>query len=152
MKRIRITKEFGFEMAHALKHHKGPCRNIHGHSYRLSVTVLGSIVMDRQSSSQGMVMDFGDLKEIVNEKIINWMDHALVLNEEDAPGELKTQAAMFGKLVTVDYQPTCENLLLDFAMKLHEGLPKNVKLMHMMLRETPSSYSEWYAEDNEPLN
>ena len=152
MKRIRITKEFGFEMAHALRFHNGPCRNIHGHSYHLTVTVLGSLVSKEGDSSQGMVMDFGDLKKIVSTEIIQWLDHALVLNENDAAEALKGQSLFFGKLITVAYQPTCENLLFDFACKLRNALPDQVELKHLMLRETPSSYSEWYAEDNEALN
>jgi 6-pyruvoyltetrahydropterin/6-carboxytetrahydropterin synthase len=149
MKRIRITKEFGFEMAHALMHHDGPCRHIHGHSYKLSVTIAGSVLSDRSSPKQGMVMDFGDLKQIVNEYIVKRLDHALVLNEVDAGFELNVQHVYFGRLVTVPYQPTCENLLLDFAQILQEKLPQKVLLHHLLLRETPSSYSEWYAEDNE---
>ncbi len=152
MKRIRITKEFGFEMAHALKNHEGPCKNIHGHSYHLSVTVLGSLNTEEGSSEQGMVMDFGELKNIVNGRIVNWLDHALVLNEEDAPLHLKDQSLFFGKLVMVSYQPTCENLLLDFSEKLRESLPNKVKLIRLLLRETPSSYAEWCAEDNEYPN
>jgi 6-pyruvoyltetrahydropterin/6-carboxytetrahydropterin synthase len=148
MKRIRVTKEFSFEMAHALVHHDGACKNIHGHSYQLSVTVLGSPIDDQESPKQGMVMDFSELKEMVLENIIHWLDHTLVLNKDDAAGLIKGQHPFFGKLITVPYQPTCENLLLDFADKLHTCLPEKVKLMHMQLRETPTSYSEWFAEDN----
>jgi len=60
---IRITKEFKFEMAHALKGYDGPCKNIHGHSYELMVTILGYPVVDESSPKLGMVMDFGDLKK-----------------------------------------------------------------------------------------
>jgi len=148
MKRIRITKEFGFEMAHALKFHEGPCKNIHGHSYQLAVTVRGTVNTEKGRPDQGMVMDFGDLKKIVSQQIIQWLDHALVLCEEDVPKQLKAGALFFEKLVLVNYQPTCENLLLDFADKLLKELPEKVQLIHMLLRETPSSYSEWYSEDN----
>jgi 6-pyruvoyltetrahydropterin/6-carboxytetrahydropterin synthase len=148
MRRIRVTKEFGFEMAHALCHHEGLCKHIHGHSYQLSVTVLGSPATDKESATQGMVIDFTDLKQLVNEKIISWLDHSLVLNGADASGLVKKQSRFFGKLITVPYQPTCENLLLDFADKLIACLPEKVKLVHMLLRETPTSYCEWNEADN----
>ena len=76
---IRVTKEFRFEMAHALAGHDGPCRNIHGHSYLLSVTLTGTPVNDPASPKNGMVMDFSDLKKIVDSAIVRPFDHALVL-------------------------------------------------------------------------
>ena len=76
---IRLTKEFAFESAHALENYDGACREIHGHSYRLFVTVKGSPIEDRCSPKCGMIMDFGDLKRIVNDQIISSMDHSFVL-------------------------------------------------------------------------
>ncbi|MFI5148162.1 MAG: 6-pyruvoyl trahydropterin synthase family protein [Bacteroidia bacterium] len=149
MRRVRVTKEFSFEMAHALKHHDGACKNIHGHSYQLSVTVLGSPLDDKESPKQGMVLDFSVLKELVNEKIIHRLDHALVLNKEDAGDLFTGPTPFYGKLVLVSFQPTCENLLLEFAENLRECLPEKVMLVSMCLRETPTSYSEWFAKDNE---
>ena len=81
MNRIRVTKEFRFEAAHALKGYDGPCRNIHGHSYELSVTVTGIPETDTSSTKLGMVMDFGDLKRLVKREIIDQYDHALILND-----------------------------------------------------------------------
>ena len=65
MATIRVTKSFTFEMAHALWNYDGPCRNIHGHSYELLVTISGHPITDENSPKLGMVMDFGDLKKIV---------------------------------------------------------------------------------------
>jgi 6-pyruvoyltetrahydropterin/6-carboxytetrahydropterin synthase len=149
MKRIRITREFAFEMAHALMHHDGLCRHIHGHSYKLSVTVLGTPLTDTGSPKQGMVMDFGDLKQLVQEHIIERFDHALVLNETDAGNALKPEGTLFENILLVPYQPTCEQLLLGMVQTLHQHLPNKVKLVHLLLRETPASYAEWKAEDNE---
>ena len=148
MKRIRITKEFCFEMAHALKHHDGPCKHIHGHSYKLEVTVLGTVLNDPQSPKQGMVMDFSDLKQLVQKHIIAKLDHALVLCEADIP-EFNPEGPLFEKLVRVDYQPTCENLLLDFASTLHKQLSQKVKLVQLTLHETPTSQATWCCDDNE---
>ena len=84
---IRLTKEFSFEAAHALDGYDGPCREIHGHSYRLFVTVKGCPADDDTNPKCGMVMDFGVLKSIVNEEVVSRFDHALVLRatRRDAP-------------------------------------------------------------------
>ncbi len=148
MQVIRITKEFKFEMAHALKGYDGLCRNIHGHSYELLVTISGIPVSDTDSTKLGMVMDFGDLKKIVRMSIIDEFDHALVLNRESAE-DFNMDAEMFGRTILVDYQPTSENMIIDFAERIKPLLPENIKLHHMLLRETVTSYAEWFASDNE---
>ena len=147
MPKVRITKEFVFEMAHALLGYNGPCKNIHGHTYHLLVTITGEILSDDNASEDGMVMDFGDLKKIVFAEIIEKMDHALVLNE-NVPDELIKQLSASHKVFTKPYQPTCENLLVDFAEIIQSKLPDIVKLHHLLLRETMTSYAEWYADDN----
>ncbi len=147
MQTIRLTKEFKFEMAHALKGYDGMCRNIHGHSYELLVTVIGKPVADKTSVKLGMVMDFGDLKKLVRESIVDEFDHALVLSRDSAD-DFKPDAEMFGRTILVDYQPTSENMLIDFAARLINLMPIDVKLHHLLLRETVTSYAEWFAEDN----
>jgi 6-pyruvoyltetrahydropterin/6-carboxytetrahydropterin synthase len=148
MATIRVTKEFTFEMAHALKGYDGSCRYVHGHSYGLSVTVAGTPILDTSNPKLGMVIDFGDLKRIVYNTIIGQFDHALVLNEETPYKNFKGTNEMFDKLILVNYQPTSENLVIDFANKLIKELPDNVKLIKLLLRETASSFAEWYASDN----
>jgi len=145
---IRLTKEFKFEMAHALKGYDGLCRNIHGHSYELLVTIIGIPVTDTSSTKLGMVMDFGDLKDIVRKSIVDEFDHALVLNRESVSDFGPLDAEFFGRTILVDYQPTSENMLIDFASRILANLPANVKLHHMLLRETVTSYAEWHASDN----
>ncbi|HPT02046.1 MAG TPA: 6-carboxytetrahydropterin synthase [Bacteroidales bacterium] len=149
MTTVRLTKEFKFEMAHALKGYDGPCRNIHGHSYELIITVKGSPVTDESSPKLGMVMDFGELKKIVRSSIIDEFDHALVINRASA-GELQLlNSEIFGNAILVDYQPTSENFLIDFAGRIKPLLPAGISLHSMRLRETVTSYAEWFAEDNE---
>jgi len=148
LQNIRITKEFKFEMAHALKGYDGLCRNIHGHSYELLVTITGVPISDKKSTKLGMVMDFGDLKKIVRKSIVDEFDHALVLSRESA-NDFDPDIEMFGRTILVDYQPTSENMLIDFAERLKSQLPANIKLHHLLLRETVTSYAEWYAIDNE---
>lgn len=141
---IRVTKEFKFEMAHALLGYDGPCKNVHGHSYTLAVTVIGKPIVDYQNPELGMVMDFSYLKQIVASEIIEKFDHALVLNNRDPLVSVLDNQ----KLISVDFQPTCENILIHFSELIMLRLPKYVALHHLLLKETATSYAEWYAEDN----
>lgn len=144
---IRITKIFRFEAAHALPGYDGPCKNIHGHSYELHVTVKGVPINDDSNPHNGMVIEFSDIKTLVNTLIINKLDHALIL-PEGAKSNIKDALVLEGqKMVLSPYQPTCENLLYDFAKILSERLPEYVKLQHLKLFETASSYAEWDADD-----
>ena len=150
MARIRLTKEFSFESAHALEGYDGACREIHGHSYRMFVTVAGEPSADAGASDYGMVMDFGELKRIVTEQVVARMDHSFVLRRSDANESLASSlSGRFGRLVLVDYQPTCENMLSDFAERIARRLPVGVELYSLRLHETATSYAEWFAEDNE---
>lgn len=148
MTKIRLTRLFTFETAHALLHYDGPCRRIHGHSYKLEVTVIGTPLVEEEHPKNGMVMDFGDLKQLVQEQIVQPFDHALVLAQE-SPQDLLEQLRKYEhKLVLTPYQPTCENMLIDFQHRLQQRLPCHVQLHHLKLRETQNSFAEWYAEDN----
>lgn len=146
MSTIRITKEFKFEMAHALLGYDGPCKNIHGHSYKLNVTIKGKVKNQTNDSDEGMVVDFGVIKKIVNDLIVHKFDHALVLNEKMKID--KTQFDFMQKLIIVPFQPTCENLLLHFSELIKAQLPSNLTLHNLFLRETPTSYAAWFADDN----
>jgi 6-pyruvoyltetrahydropterin/6-carboxytetrahydropterin synthase len=130
-------------MAHALQNYDGLCKNIHGHSYKLFVTVVGEPMDDNTNPKHGMVMDFSSLKKIVNEKIVNVFDHCLLMNKDQTLKEIEQKF----NVVYVDYQPTSENLLLDFAERLQKELPKKARLHSIKLYETENSYAEWYAED-----
>jgi 6-pyruvoyltetrahydropterin/6-carboxytetrahydropterin synthase len=146
---VRVTKEFNFEMAHALWNYDGPCRNVHGHSYRLFVTLSGIPVDDPGNSKNGMVIDFTDLKKIVKKEIVNVFDHALVVSRKFDKEKREMFTKMIGNTIIVEYQPTCENLVSDFAVRISRNLPSEVKLYSLKLYETNTSYAEWYASDNQ---
>lgn len=135
-------------MAHALYGYDGPCKNIHGHTYHLSVTLMGAPIMDSGDVKLGMVIDFGDLKSIVKEQIINIYDHALVLNEQAPYSKSEVIANEFEKVILVPFQPTCENLLLHFVDSIKNLFPASVKLVSIRLDETPTSFAEWFLNDN----
>lgn len=146
---IRITKEFKFEMAHALMGYDGPCRNIHGHSYSLKVTISGCPILDENSPKLGMVMDFGDLKKIVRKAVIDEFDHALVLNKKMPENLINEMNRNFERIILTDYQPTSELMVIDFAQRINKLLPENIALKYLLLRETVTSYAEWFADENE---
>ncbi len=149
MSKIRITKQFTFETGHALYGYDGKCRNVHGHSYKLSVTVIGSPITDQNNVKFGMVIDFSDLKKIVKEEIVDIFDHATVFNKNTPHVELAAELKERGHhVILVDYQPTSENMTIDFAAKIKNRLPENLALHSLRLQETESSYAEWFQEDN----
>jgi 6-pyruvoyltetrahydropterin/6-carboxytetrahydropterin synthase len=145
---IRVTKEFHFEMAHVLWNYDGPCRNVHGHSYRLFVTITGTPIDDPGNPKNGMVMDFSDLKAIVKKEIVSVFDHAVVVSSRYEKEKREMFKKLFGNTVVVDYQPTCENMVADFAEKISSRLPAGVTLHNLKLYETATSFAEWFAEDN----
>jgi 6-pyruvoyltetrahydropterin/6-carboxytetrahydropterin synthase len=149
MKKIRITKQFDFETGHALYGYDGKCRNVHGHSYKLSVTVIGSPIEDKNNVKYGMVIDFTDLKKIVKEQIVDAFDHATVFNKNTPHLELAQELQSRGhNVILVDYQPTSEMMLIDFAAKIKAKLPEEIQLYSLRLQETATSYAEWFAEEN----
>ncbi len=149
MANIRITKQFNFETGHALYGYDGKCRNVHGHSYKLSVTVIGIPNTDTSHVKLGMVIDFGDLKKIVKEEIVDQFDHATVFNKNTPHIELAKELINRNhNIILADYQPTSENMVIDFAEKIKARLPENIKLFSLKLQETDTSFAEWYASDN----
>ena len=146
---IRITKIFTFETAHVLYNYDGKCKNMHGHSYKLFVTVKGTPINDINNVKNGMVVDFGDIKKIVKEEIVDVWDHAVLLNALTPHKELGEELAQKGhKVIECNYQPTCENMLYEIAEKIKNKLPSHVQLAYLKLHETENSYGEWFAEEN----
>jgi len=150
---ITITKNFDFAMAHLLEGHCGLCKNIHGHNYKLEVTVArngdGLIVGDK--SSLGMVIDFSDLKKIVKEEIIDKMDHALAYNKND---ETSCEIAGFlhqkirQKLFDFNGRLTAENMAKWIGQTLNtvfENKGLVLFCIKIKLYETDNSYAEWEA-------
>ena len=142
---VRITKQFNFEAAHALDGYDGKCKDIHGHSYHLKVTYIGQPKEDGQLSDCGMVVDFGEVKAIVKERILPLFDHRLILRKDS---RFKEIAPINERIRFVDYQPTCENILIEIIEILRSTQPLGTILVKGFLRETANSYAEWLIEDN----
>jgi len=150
MSNIRITKQFSFETGHALYGYDGKCKNVHGHSYRLFVTVIGKPILNNTNVKFGMVIDFSDLKKIVKEEIVDVFDHATVFNKNTPHVELAKELKDRGhNVLLANYQPTSEMMVIDFASKIKKRLPNNIELFSLKLQETATSFAEWFASDNE---
>jgi 6-pyruvoyltetrahydropterin/6-carboxytetrahydropterin synthase len=149
MEKIRLTKEFHFEMAHALWNYNGSCKSIHGHSYKLFITFLGTPLNNVEDPRNGMVADFAEIKRWIQKSILDHFDHALLISDDAETQNLSKISQMFDKLVIVNYQPTCENLLIDIVAKIKPLVPGNLILHSVKLCETATSYAEWFASDNQ---
>ena len=142
---LRLTKQFDFQMAHALDGYDGKCRNIHGHNYKLFVTVespapdniYGNCSLQNDNPKRGMVMDFGDIKRLVEINIIEPFDHAFVV-PQNSPFENTSGT----KLIVLPFQPTSETLLLQIATLLKDKLPSCIRLHSLRLNETDTSSAE----------
>lgn len=151
MTNVRITKEFSFECAHSLYGYDGKCSQLHGHSYKLFVTIKGSSIDSSSSPKDGMVADFRDLKELVNNIIIERFDHSLVLMEGTPMSDELYQS--YSNVIITPFRPTSENLAAHFASLINSGMKNQIKFSHtelysIKLHETATSYVEWFAEDN----
>ena len=141
-----LTKIFHFEAAHALNGYDGKCRNIHGHSYEMRVTVKGMPLNEPGNPKNGMVIDFHDLKNIVNQEVVDKFDHAFIIGNNMPKDFVEITKHNFDKVVELPYQPTTENMLADFAERIKKRLPQHVDLYSVTLRETRDSMAEWREE------
>lgn len=144
--KVRVTKQFTFEAAHALDNYDGKCCDIHGHSYHLEITVIGQPKSNTELSDCGMVIDFSEVKMLLKSEVLPLFDHRLILRKDSrfAGIEVKNQRVRY-----VDYQPTCENMLLDIVLLIKDKFPTGIALTKVVLRETSTSYATWYRSDNE---
>ncbi|HIP37222.1 MAG TPA: 6-carboxytetrahydropterin synthase [Crocinitomix sp.] len=145
---LRVTKIFDFETAHALWNYDGKCKNIHGHSYKLTISISGDVINDINHVKNGMIIDFGDLKKIVKKQVVDVYDHCLLLNGDTPHANYAKVENGFSKMMLCDYQPTAENMLIDIVKRIQPNLPNNIKLRYAKLQETDTSFVEWFDVDN----
>ncbi len=137
---LKVTKIFRFETAHAIHGYEGLCKNIHGHSYILHVTVGIPTNNDEYLPGTGFIIDFKDLKKIINEAVVKPFDHALILSEE----YLNLHPDMKGmeNLHVWKMEPSVENMLIYIKNKIIDKFPENITLCNLKLYETNDSYAE----------
>lgn len=142
---LLLTKIFHFEMAHAILDYQGVCKNIHGHSYELHVTVSGVGPGNEYIPAPGFVLDFKELKQIAGSAIVQQFDHKLVLSRNYVAKnpEIRSQ----DNLVTWEVEPTAENMLIYIQKTLREKLPPAINLVELKLYETKDSYATWVNKE-----
>ncbi|MBN1820950.1 MAG: 6-carboxytetrahydropterin synthase [Prolixibacteraceae bacterium] len=148
MAHVRVTKRFHFEMAHSLFEYDGLCKNIHGHSYNLEITISGQPLKNPGHPKDGMILDFTDLKNIVKTNITQQFDHSLMVNSLVPEDQMELLKKTTNRLIVVDFQPTTENIVTYIAGILQQHLPERVSLYSIRLYETVTSFAEWFASDN----
>ena len=137
---LQITKIFRFEMAHAIHGYNGKCKDIHGHSYELHVTVSPTHDHENFLPGTGLIIDFKELKHLVQEGLIKHLDHKLVLSGE----YIKTHSVpRADNLQQWEYEPSAENILIYALRRLSGKLPEHIRLVSLKLFETSDSYAEW---------
>lgn len=148
MTKLTATKEFKWEMAHMLTGHEGLCKNVHGHSYKMQVTVSRISRTILSGPSKGMVLDFSDLKKFVEKNIVEPLDHAFMIDGSAEGLEKQLRQLLEGKskLFIVMYRPTAENMAQDFfqqiAEMLEEHFDNTVQLESVKVWETATAFAE----------
>jgi 6-pyruvoyltetrahydropterin/6-carboxytetrahydropterin synthase len=145
---LRLTRVFHFDMAHVLLNYPGKCKNIHGHTYKLEVTVKGTLYNEETSPKKGMLIDFSDFKNLINTEIISIWDHALMIHQDTDKVLLKALRNNYEKIITVPFQPTTENMICELSSIIKKILPSDLYLFSLRLYETEKSFAEWYASEN----
>ena len=136
---MKVSVEFSFDAAHRIMGHLGKCAWLHGHTYRLGVTVESQTL-----DHLGMVMDFDNLKALVEKQLLSRWDHATLLREDDplVPVIVRVQAEAPHKVVKFSENPTAEVLAQAAAEALAALLPSGVRLARLTLWESPTCASE----------
>jgi len=156
MSKCTISKEIEFDAGHRVSTHGSKCRNPHGHRYKVRVTCRGSIIDDPSRPDHGMLVDFGDLKNIMNEKIHDVLDHGFIVWQDDAVvREMMTSWAekMEWLLIVFPYIPTAENIArwaweqLDEEIKTRFG--GDLELDEVAVWETPTSVAYYSTESDD---
>ena len=152
---MKISKEIQFDAGHRVPKHGSKCRNPHGHRYRIIVECVGEIVTEKDAPDEGMLIDFGDLKEMMTVKVHDVLDHGFIVYKSD----LTMRAALSQseeeegwKIIVFPYIPTAENIARWIWFELDSNIRNhwrgNLKLDTVIVYETPTSIAYYYGEDD----
>ena len=143
---MRITKEFRFDAAHRILGHRGKCAWLHGHTYRLGVTVEAA-----RLDALDMVLDFDELAAIVRVSVLDRWDHAALLRRDDplVPAIAAAQKAAPERLVLLGENPTAEVMARAAFDAIAKRLPDGVTLASVVVWETPTAGSEYRRDDRD---
>lgn len=116
---LRVTKSVRFDAAHILTNHKGLCKNLHGHTYRVEISVSAG------ADDGDMVIDFKDLKLAAQELVVSQFDHAFMYNTaSEAECDIASVVAKYSmRTVALPFRSTAENLARHFYGLLKPRIP-----------------------------
>ncbi|UXC34623.1 6-carboxytetrahydropterin synthase QueD [Cupriavidus gilardii] len=145
-KQVSITRRLEFDAGHRIPNHGGQCRNIHGHRYRLDLTLSGEVLHREGAADEGMIPDFSDIKALANQHLVDKWDHAFLIHRGDT-ALLEFLCGMEGhKTVVLDAIPTVENLAqIAFDMLapvFKDCFGHHLQLTRLVLFETPNCWAE----------
>lgn len=160
---VMVCKTFSFDSSHQLIGHFGKCANLHGHTYKLEVKCLdvprghpdellygdkfGAAEKEEQISNEGFVIDFYYLKKVVNELIVDRLDHAFIAMGNEPALEVLQQSG--AKVVVLGFRTTVENMSRYICWRLMKaGLPVH----SVRMWETPTGWAEVLADDIDIIN
>ena len=146
---ISITRRLEFDSGHRIPNHDGQCRHLHGHRYAIEVTLTGEVADHPGKADDGMVLDFGDIKRLTNQYVVDLWDHAFLVAKEDESLVNFLASIPDHKTVVLDTIPTVENLA-QTAFSILEPVFKNnfsgrLNLNRLRLYETPNCWADVYA-------
>jgi len=150
---MKISKQIEWDMGHRVTNHYSKCRNLHGHRYKLEICLEGKLIDVEGNSEEGMVIDFGQVKDIAMKYIHDVLDHGFMVGEKD-----KLLLNFFKKnknlkVITVPFVPTAENIAAwifgELDKRFKDKFKTGLKLFYVRLWETPTSASICYREDFE---
>lgn len=143
---MHITTRLEFDAGHRIPHHKSQCKNLHGHRYAIEITLSGDIVSQENTSENGMVMDFSDVKAIAKSAIVDVWDHAFLVYQEDTEVLDFLNSLPNHKTVIFPTVPTAENLAAAafklLKSKYLDSYGNHLKLEKVRLYETPNSWAD----------
>lgn len=137
-----ITKEIEIDMAHRVMNHASKCKNLHGHRYKIEVGVDDKVISIEGQSDEGMVIDFGKLKQIMMIELDDTFDHNSIFCEADPIVPLINNIAGYQNKVPrlVSFIPTAENLAKYWYKIMKDALMAvHIKIKHVKVWETPTS-------------
>lgn len=147
---MQITRRLEFDAGHRIPAHQSQCRHLHGHRYALEVTLSGDVIHDASSGSDGMVMDFGAVKEIARIHLVDKWDHAFLVCAGDKAVVDFLEALPDHKTVILDRVPTAENLAriaFDILEPLYRDIYGNhLRLERIRIYETPNCWADVLRE------
>lgn len=143
---MQITTRLEFDAGHRIPCHKSQCRNLHGHRYAIEITLSGDIIQQENTSENGMVMDFSDVKAIARRAVVDVWDHAFLVYNEDTEVLTFLNTLSDHKTVIMNSVPTAENMAAEafriLKSEYQDTYGNHLKLERVRLYETPNSWAD----------